>query len=161
VPNRAAQRLFFLQLAQAGGVGRGDVDGDVVGQRVHARQAVHVVAFGRFVRRVLVLADVDAEQAAATLGAFDVAHQHFDAFVVEAEAIDHRAMLRQAEHARLRITRLRLRRDRADLDEAESQRQQRIDMGAVLVEPGGEADRFGKSARRPWSAAAGLARTAG
>ena len=41
--DQAAQRLFFLQLAQAGGVGRGDVDGDVVGERIHALQAVQVV----------------------------------------------------------------------------------------------------------------------
>ncbi len=51
---------------------------------------------------------------------------------------------RQAEHARLRVARLRPRRDRADLDEAEAQRQQRIDVRAVLVQAGGQADRVGE-----------------
>ena len=73
----------------------------------------------------------------------DVAHQRVDAVVVEAEAVDHRLVLGQAEHARLRIARLRPRRDRADLDEAEAQRQQRVDVRAVLVQAGGQADRVG------------------
>ena len=74
--------------------------------------------------------------------ALDVAHQRIDAVVVEAQAVDDRAVLRQPEHARLRIARLRLRRHRADLDEAEAQREQRIDVRAVLVEAGGQADRI-------------------
>ena len=61
VADQAAQGLFFLQFAQAGGVGGGDVDGDVVRQRVHALQAEQVIGHGRLVRRVLVAADVDAK----------------------------------------------------------------------------------------------------
>jgi len=38
------------------------------------------------------------------------------------------------------------RRDGADLDEAEAECRQPVDAFAVLVEPGGEADRIGKSA---------------
>ena len=137
--DQAAQRLFLLQLAQPRGVGRRDVDGYVVRQRIHAREAVHVVAFGCFVRCVLVLADIDAEQATA-LRALDVAHQRLDAVVVESQAVDHRAVPRQAEHARFRVAGLRLGRDRADLDEAEAQRQQCVDVRAVLVETRGEAN---------------------
>jgi hypothetical protein len=62
--------------------------------------------------------------------------------VVEAEAIDHGLALRQAEHARLRVAGLRPGRDRADLDEAEAERGQRVDVRRVLVEPGGEPDRI-------------------
>ena len=47
VTNVPAQRLFLLQLTQAGGVGRGNVDGDVVGHRVDLVQAGQVVEFGR------------------------------------------------------------------------------------------------------------------
>ena len=138
-----AQRLFALQVAQTGGVRRGDVDGDVVGVVVHPLKAVQVVVDRLFVRGVLVLADVDAEDALA-LGAFDVAHQRVDAAVVEAQAVDHRQVLGQAEHAWLRIAWLRPRRDRADLDEAEAERHQRVDVLAVLVQPGGAADRVGE-----------------
>ena len=55
-----------------------------------------------------------------------------------------RLRLRQAEHARLRVAGLRARRHRADLDEAEAERGQRVDVFAVLVEPGGQADGVGK-----------------
>src|SRR5690606_30258817 len=99
--------LLFLQLAQAGGIGRGDVDGDVVGQRIDAFHAVQVVAGRVLVGGVLVLADVDAQQAALAPGPFDVAYQRVHALVVEAQAVDHRLRGRQPEHARLRVARLR------------------------------------------------------
>ena len=63
---------------------------------------------------------------------------------VEAEPVDDALRLRQAEQARTRIARLRARRHGADLDEAESQREQRIDHLGVLVEPGCHTDRIGK-----------------
>ncbi len=50
-----------------------------------------------------------------------------------------------AEQARRGIARLRPRRDRADLDEAETESEQRIHMRAVLVETGGQSDRIGKA----------------
>ena len=55
-----------------------------------------------------------------------------------------RLPLRQAEQARLRVARLRPRRDGADLEEAEAQRGQRVDVLAVLVEAGGQADGVGE-----------------
>ena len=61
------QRIQFvaaLQLAQVLGVGRGDVDGDVAGVGIHLAQADQVIVGGFFDRRVGVLADVDAEDAA-------------------------------------------------------------------------------------------------
>lgn len=142
--DQPAQRLLLLQLAQAGGVGRGDVDGDVVRQRIHLAQAVQVVERGLVVRSVLVLADVDPEQPAAPLRAPDVAHQRVHPVVVEAHAVDQRLRLRQPEQARARVARLRARGDGADLDEAEAERQQRVHVGAVLVQPGREPDRVGE-----------------
>src|SRR3546814_2299962 len=60
--DQPAQRLLFLQFAQAGGVGRGNVDGDVVGRGIDVFEAEQVVGRGQLVGRVLVLADVDAQQ---------------------------------------------------------------------------------------------------
>ena len=57
-----------------------------------------------------------------------------------------RAVARQAEQARLGVAGLRLRGDGADLDEAEAEREQRVDALGVLVEAGGEAERAGKLA---------------
>jgi hypothetical protein len=45
---------------------------------------------------------------------------------------------------RLRVAGLRTRRHRADLDEAEAQRRQRVDVRAVLVKPRGQSHRIGK-----------------
>src|SRR5690606_12832407 len=52
-----------------------------------------------------------------------------------------RVVLREAEHAWFRVARLRTRRGGADLDEAETERGERVDVGAVLVESRREADR--------------------
>ncbi len=52
--------------------------------------------------------------------------------------------MRQAEHARLGVARLRARRDGADLDEAEAQRGEAVDVGTVLVEARGQAYRIGE-----------------
>ena len=56
-----------------------------------------------------------------------MAARRLHAAVVEAQAVDHRAVLRQAEDARLGIARLGARRHRADLDEAESEIEHRPD----------------------------------
>jgi len=53
-------------------------------------------------------------------------------------------VFRQAEQARLRIAGLRARGDGADFDEAETQREQCIDVLAILVQAGGQADRIGE-----------------
>ena len=60
--------------------------------------------------------------------------------VVETEAIDDRVVLHQPEQARARIARLRQRRDRADLDEAEARAQQGVGNLGALVETRGEAE---------------------
>ena len=70
----------------------------------------------------------------------DVGDEGVQPVVVEAQAVDQRVGLRQAEHARLGVARLRLRRDGADLDEAEAHGAQAIDAARVLVQPGGQAD---------------------
>jgi hypothetical protein len=55
------------------------------------------------------------------------------------------AILRQPEQARTRIARLRPRRDAADLDQAETDIEQRVRYLGVLVEARREADRIGQA----------------
>jgi len=52
---------------------------------------------------------------------------------------------RQAEHPRLGVARLGVGRDGAQLDEAEAERGPEVGGAAVLVQPGGEADRPGEA----------------
>jgi len=52
---------------------------------------------------------------------------------------------RQAEQPRPRVARLRARRHRADLDEAEAERAERIQVFGVLVQSGGEPHRVGET----------------
>jgi hypothetical protein len=141
---KSAQRVGVLQRAQVGGVRRRDVDRHVARVHVDLAQAMQVVVGCALVRRVEVLADVDAQHAAVAgeARARDVADQRIDTLVVEAEAVDQRLRLGQPEHSRLWIARLRARRCRADLDETETERGERIDVRAVLVHPRGEADRI-------------------
>ena len=140
---QGVERLVALQAAQVLGVGAADVDGDVVGVREHAFESDQVVVHRVLDRRRGVLADVQAEHAAGgakAACALHVGDEGVEALVVEAQAVDQRVGGRQAEHARLRIAGLRLRRHRADLDEAEAHRAQAVDAAAVLVQAGGQAD---------------------
>ena len=85
--------------------------------------------------------------------------------VVESHPVHHRAMSRQPEHPGPRITRLRLRRHRAHLDEREPERGERGHAAGVLVEPGGQpqgaragrARAPGHGARNPAGPASGAA----
>jgi hypothetical protein len=105
------ERLVALQRAQVLGVGARDVDRHVVGVRVHAVQAGQVVVGRALDRRGGVLADVQPQQhrpcAGAKARALHVGDEGIQAFVVEAQPVDQRVGLRQAEHARLRVARLR------------------------------------------------------
>jgi len=72
--------------------------------RVHAVQAGQVIAGGVFDRRGGVLADVQAQDAALAAKArtLDVGQKGVEPVVVEAEPVDQRTRLLQAEDARLR-----------------------------------------------------------
>ena len=136
------ERGVTLQVAQILGVRARDVDGHVVGVRVHAVQAQQIVVDGAFDRRGRVLADVQAEDAAAgaEFRLLHVGQEGAETFVVETEPVDQRVRFGQAEHARLRIAALSFRRHGADLDETETHRRQAVDAAAVLVQAGGQAD---------------------
>ena len=125
------------------GVGRGNVDGDVVGIRIGFFQANQVVIRRVFDRGGGVFADVDAQNALAA-AAFDVAYHRVDAVVVKAHAVDDGLVFGQAEQAWFGVAVLRLGGDGADFDKAEAECEQGIDVFAVFVEAGGEADRVGQ-----------------
>ena len=102
------QRLVALQAAQVLGVGAGDVDRDVVGVRVNAVQADQVVVGGVFNGRGGVFADVQAQQQGRALAlaqgrALHVGNKGIQPVVVEAQAVDQRVGLGQAEHAGLGV----------------------------------------------------------
>ncbi|MNN43621.1 hypothetical protein D3C81_1578670 [compost metagenome] len=90
------ERIAELQAAQARGVRRADVDGDVAGVGVHLVQADQVVIDGTFDRGVEVLADVDAQHTVVARSPH-TAKQVIDAQVVEAHAVDDGRGFRQAE----------------------------------------------------------------
>ncbi len=138
------EAVASLQLAQACGVRRGHVDRNVVRTRVNLVQTGHVVVLGLFDRRVEILADADAADAlvAAQREATD---EMIDARVVEAHAVDEGPARAQPEHARLRVAGLGARRHGAELDVAETERTERVEMVAVLVEAGGESESVGEA----------------
>ena len=65
-----------------------------------------------------------------------------DPLVVEAHPVHEREALMRSKHARPRVAGLRPRRHRAELDVAESQCSEGVEIIAVLVEAGGEAQRM-------------------
>ena len=124
-------------------------------------QAGQIVLMGLLQRRVEILADADAAYSTVA-GPQDARDEMIDPFVVEAHAVDQRALLRNSEHARLRIPRLRPRCHRAQFDVAEAQCTQSIQVVAVLIEAGCQSqgmrevqtettygDFFGNPRRRP------------
>ena len=136
------EQLALLQVAQAGRVGRRDVDREVARHRREGLDQAHIV--GDAVGAVLVGPHIDPDQAAGA-GARRQPRQHrLRAFAVEAEPVDDALVGRQPEQARARIAGLRPRRHGADLDEAEAEPQQRVRHLAMLVEAGRHADRIGK-----------------
>jgi hypothetical protein len=136
-----AQRPPLLQVAQPAGVWRADVDDEVVGKGMQDLDGAGVVVSGLLVRRLFVLADIDAEREARRDDGGEVLRDARGAGAVEPEAVDDGTILRQPEQPRLRVARLRQRRHRPDLDEPEAHGGPRRYRRALLVEPGGEPNR--------------------
>ena len=147
---QGVQRFIALQRAQILGIGRRDVDGDVVGMRIHAFQADQVVVDRIFDGGDGVFANVQAQDAPVLTetGPLDVGQEGVKTFVVEAQAIDECVGLGQAEHAGLGIAGLGLGRDRAHFHKAETHGAQTIDDAAVLIEPSGHAHPIGEGDAR-------------
>ena len=141
------QRFVALQRAQVLGVGAADVYRHIVRPRIDAIQAGQVVIRRLLDRRAGILADVQTQQAAAVGGAgtLHIAHKGIQTLVVEAETVDQRIGLGQAENTRLGVARLTLGRNCSDLDRTEAHGFPRCDAARVLVQTGGQADAVGKA----------------
>ena len=150
-PSSASSAASACSVAQVLRVRARDVDRHVVGVRIDAGEADQVVVDGALDRRGRVLADVQAEDAAAARESAPAGRWRMKAArpsLLKPSRLISAVALDEAEHARLRIARLRQRRDRADLDAAEAERAEGVDAAAVLVEPGGQADAVRESAGR-------------
>jgi hypothetical protein len=108
--------------------------------------------------RILVGADVDADDSGPSCPGAQPGGHHREPFAVEAVAVDHGAVRREAEHPRLRVARLRPRHDPADLDEAEAEAEQRVGHTGALVEAGREANRIWEAAAEQVDREAGIVR---
>ena len=101
----SSKHLALLQVAQARRIGRGNVAGEIARDRREHFDLTHVVVDA--VGRILVGADIDADDA-ALIGARGEPGQHrIGALAVEAEPIDHGLVGIETEQARARIAGLR------------------------------------------------------
>src|SRR5437879_7312535 len=87
--------------------------------------------------------DVDAKHTIRSM-LVQVLDQLFSAAIVEAQPINQRAIARQPKQARLWIAGLRLARNRADFNESEAERAQRIRRFTILVEARCQTNRIRK-----------------
>ncbi|MNR15766.1 hypothetical protein D3C85_1323220 [compost metagenome] len=137
---QVVQRFAALQGAKARRIGRGDVDGEIVGQTRQTAQTGDIV--GRLVVGILVGPQIGADR-----GAFGAVGQtrreRLQPLVVEAHAVDDGPVFGQTEQARLGVAGLRARRDRAAFHGAEAEPRQAVQRLAVLVQTGGQTDRVG------------------
>ncbi len=135
------QVVHRLEVAQAGRVRRGDVDDEVVRVRREALGGLHVVGDGLRLRDDLGLADVDADHGLEDGLTGGQAGRHGErAVIVEAHAVDERAVRDEPEQPLLGVAGLRLPRHRADLDVVEAQHRHAVDGDRVLVEARGEPE---------------------
>ncbi len=139
---QAHEFVAGLQVAQPRRVGRRDVDGEIGGARPEPANALGIV--GHAVFGILVGADVDADDAAASPPGIKAPRHDSRAIIVEAHAVDDGLVFLQPEETRRRVAGLRLRRHRSHLDEAEALPQHGIRHLGILVEARRKAERIGK-----------------
>ena len=143
--NKVFEFAGALELTKVLRIGRGNVDGDVVRSIVDLVEALLVVGKRILDRRHGILADIDAEDAAAQaegIRGTKVLQNLVHAFIIEAHAVDDAARRNQAEKTGLGIARLSKRRDRADLNVAEAEAAEGGNAFAVLIHAGREANRI-------------------
>ncbi len=142
---QGGKRRTPLKVAQLFSIGRADIDGGKVDIRAADRQ--HPGEIGRAVRAVLVGARVQAHRHRAGFPGGKAGGDGLGAVIVEAEAVDHRAILGQAKQARLGVAGLRARRGGAQFQKAETGAHQGGHRHRVLVEPGRKTHRIGQRHR--------------
>src|SRR5690606_25789739 len=112
---------------------------------MEAPEGIEIVRGGHLVRRGFGFPDVDGDgeirvDVSRTI-ALESRRDLVRPLARKAETVDERALARGAKDARARVPGLRLARDGADLDEAETKLMPGCDRARVLVESGGEAER--------------------
>lgn len=136
--------LSGLQVAQAWGVGRGQIDRDVVRHGIGGPKGDEVVVGGLFIGRDLVLSDVEPHGPLKTLPLAHVGNSFVDSGIIEAHSVDQRLVLGKAEEAGLGIAGLGPGSDGADLDEREPKAAEGVDGVAFLIKSSRESDRVGE-----------------
>src|SRR5215467_4926310 len=132
-----------LQGAQSRCVRRGNVNDQIVRKRPDGLDPSDIVC--RTVGGVAILAHVGTDDAGAGAAAREIGDKRSDAAAVEAEAVDHRLVLRQTIEPLARIAGLRPRRYGASLDKSEAERERRVANFRMLVKSGRKSDRVGES----------------
>ncbi len=95
------QRSLVLKRAQARRVGRGDVDGEIVGEAEHRPHPGGIIADP--VGTVLVGADIDADDPRPPVALLQPCRGSGEAAIVESHPVDHGLVLGEPEQTRLRI----------------------------------------------------------
>jgi hypothetical protein len=133
-----------LERAQPHGVRRGDVDRQVVRNRVKQVEQREIVLRGLFDRRIASLADVDPDHDSRRLAATQPVQQRLPTSVRETPAVDQGLIVTQAEQARPGVAGLRERRHSAKLQMAKTEARQPMQGAAVFVIAPGEPDLVGE-----------------
>ena len=154
-PSRASSAASLCSARRFFVFGLRDVDRHVVGVRVDAVQAEQVVVGGALDRRARRSCRCSARRcrrAARKLRArCTLARKASRPSLLKPRRLISACCAGRRNMRGLGLPGWALRRDRADLDEAEAHRAQAVDAAAVLVQPGGQADAVRESAGRPAS----------
>jgi hypothetical protein len=142
-PKQLTERPRLLQLAQPWGVRRAHVHHQEIGEPRQPLETVQVILRCLGERGDLALADVDPQDRLDARTA-EARRRGIRTGVVEAEAVEERAVGREAEETRARVPRLRPGGHRPDLDEPEAECRERVEEPTLLVEPRRKADWIGE-----------------
>ena len=135
------------RLRKPGRVRRAHVDDQVVGERARASACSARSHWPRPASLTTLVLPMFTPIGTLRLRG-QVRRDHACAQVVEAHAVDQRAIGGQPKKPRLRVTGLRLARHRTDFDEAKAERGERLVGRRVLVEARGQTDRDARNASR-------------
>lgn len=130
-----------LQVTEIRRVRGRNVDRDVIRNWMDQIESRKVVLDGLFVRHILILANVHANNAFAVEFRQSIGDR-FGTVVVESQPIDQCLILREPQQPRPFVSRLRFQRYRPDFDKSEPQRGKLIHDPPILIETGGNADRI-------------------
>jgi hypothetical protein len=132
----------LVQIAQAGRVRRGNINGEIAGNIGKAAQPRDII--GDPIGRIAIGANIDPDDAGGRrMPAQALMHARLT-FVIEAEPVDQPRILAEAKNPRLRIAVLRARRHGAHLGKTQPATEQGVDHFGVLVESGRQPERIGK-----------------